>query len=585
MERSGFFNSKIDDNGTYDRPYDANDYSSQLGTIIGNGVVRSENDDLKVTAGEDGQTYNVNVGRAWINGCWYHNVNLYTGEVASANASAPRIDAVVLRLAYEEHDGTPERTIRLAYVEGEASALGDPQPPTLTRTDAIYEMALAYINLPAGVTSISNANITDKREDRNVCGWTYAIVGADDYFTSLDNANKEHMNEIDEEWQDMKDSFSSVTLFKKYEDEIILDATTTRISVPITQFNANVDILEVFVNGIYLVQDREDKQGDYYLEGNTVVFHIEKPAGNEISFSVYKSIDSRGDIPSLLDMITDLQNKMSTFNDMTEYNYFPTGVNDNWKLSQLVQTFMAGDEEAKQIKINIYDRVTKNEITTNFHMITPFSGEGTSTSNRYRWFDFGTASGKKRIILDFSYCSRLNIPISAGSYNVLFHGNNLEIIGGSFYVDQTATYSEIQTFSNRNGEIACRDCTFIFNTYQHTFVAENGVFENCYAEITQETGEACCFDVHSSGLLIVKNGEYLAYSKSNNSYVMKQTQSGASLIAYAVNCPTVAKSGYQQTHAVNATGGTAIVRDTITALTVTAGTVSGTIAISKPRRS
>lgn len=584
MERSGFFNSKLID-GAYDRPYNANDYSDQLGTVIGNGVTRSGENDLRVTASEDGLSYRVNIGRAWINGCWYHNMNLFTDDIHQGNVSAPRIDAVILRLAYEEHNGTPERTIRLAYLEGTPNALGSPQPPTLTRTETIYEMALAYINMPAGATSITDANITDKREDRNVCGWTYAIVGADDYFKSLDDALLEHMGEIDSEWQEMKDEFSSVTLFKKYEDEIILDSTTTRVAIPITQYAPELDILEVFVNGIYVVEDRPEKQGDYYLEGNVVVFHVEKPAGNEISFSIYKSIDSRGDVPSLLDMVTDLQNKMSTFNDMTEYNYFPTGVNDNWKLSQLVQTFMTGNEEGKQIKINVYDRVTKNDVETRFHMVTPFSGEGTSVSNRFRWFDFGTASGKKRIILDFSYCSRLNIPVSAGSYNVLFHGNNIEITGGSFYVNQTGTYTEIQAFSNRNGEVICRGCTFIFNTYQHTFIAENGVFEDCYAEITQETGETCCFDVHSSGLLIIRNGEYLAYSKSGNSYAVKQTQTGASLITYGVNCPTVAKEGYKQTHAIYATGGTAIIRDTISALTVSGGTVSSTIAVSKPRRS
>lgn len=594
MERSGFFNSKLDSNGTYDKPYSADDYSKQLATVIGNGVTRSSNfddetgesvSDLKVTASTDGLHYNVNIGRAWINGCWYHNMNVITEEFEAANVSAPRKDAVILRLAYEEHEGTPEREIRVAYLKGEASALGDPQPPTLTRTDTIYEMVLAYINLPAGATSITQANIQDMRYDRNVCGWTYAIVGADEYFKYLDEENDTRLEEIDAEWQDMKDAFSSVTLFKKYEDEIILDATTTRISVPITQFNANTDILEVFVNGIYIVQDRPDKQGDYYLEGNIVVFHVEKPAGNEISFSVYKSIDSRGDVPSLLDMITELQNKMSNFNDMTEYNYFPTGVNDNWKISELVTTFLTGSDVGKQLKINIYDRVTRNGVTTNLHIATPFSGEGTSTSNRFRWFDFGTASTKKKVVLDFSYCSKINIPISAGSYNVLFHGNNLEIIGGSFSVDQKATYSEIQAFSNRTGEIICRNCSFFFSTYQHTFIAENGTFIDCYAEITQETGETCCFDVHTSSLLIVERGEYLAYSKSGNSYAVKSTQTGASLIMHAVNCPTVAKSGYVQTHAVNATGGTAIVRETISALTVTAGTVSGTIAVSKARRS
>ena len=606
MERSGFFNSKLTD-GVYDRPYDANDYSSQLGAIIGNGVGRSLNDDLKVSVAPDGQHLNVNVGRGWINGVWYHNTTTLTLDVPMANTAYPRIDTVVLRLAYTTHNGTPERSIRVAYVEGQADSMGSPSRPDPTRNANVWELVLADIYRPANSqTTVAEENITDQRpnglyklikiegeeetykkvQGDNLCGWMYAIVSGEDYFATLDNYWQEHMDVIDEEWEGMKDSFSSVTLFKKYEARVELESTIAMMEIPIPQYAGDLDILEVFCNGIYLIEGV-----DYTVSADVITFTVEKPAGNEIDFSVYKSIDSRGDVPSLLDIVTELQNKVSTIQDLTEYNYFPTGVNDNWKISQMVQNFMLASDEGQQLKINIFGEKTVNAdsdspVVTKFHIATPYSGEGTSTSNRYRWFDFGSnLTGQRRVILDFSNCNMLTIPIPAGSYNVLFNGANITLIGGCFKVEQIATYSEVQGFASRNGDIKCYRTSFIFKTYTHSFVAENGLFEDCYAEVTTENGEACCFDIHSTGLLTLRGGEYRAYSaNTGNSAVVKESQSGAGLIMYGVNCSTVAKEGYNQTHAVNATAGTAIIRDTITTLTITGGTVSTTIAQNKPRR-
>ena len=591
MERSGFFNSKYTD-GAYDRPYDANDYSSQLGAVIGNGVARTGEDDLKVKPyGAYG--YSVNIGRAWINGCWYHNNSIVRSSdldnswlaVPQASDSGARIDLVILRLSFINIENTPERSIRLAYKTGSVAPSGTPTAPTLVRDDSTYEICLAEIHVSRGATTITEADIVDTRGDRDKCGWMYSIVGADEYFTSLDNAWNEHIEDIDDEWQDMKDAFSSVTLFKKYEARTTLQGTVTRMNVQmyIPQFKPGLDILEVFCNGWYLNerQGEEDTQDyDYYLEGSYIVFTMEKPAGNEISFSIYKSIDSRGDVPALMDLITEVQNKVATFQDMTEYNYFCTGIDDNHKISTLVQNFCTGVDNGQQIKINVYGELDA---------ITPFNGgtagAGSSSTSRYRWFDFGSNQGTRRVILDFTNCHRIHIALTSGSYNVLFNAKHLTLIGASFLVEGTAQYTEIQGFSSTDGDIRCEGCSFIFRTYQNSYVAQNGLFENCYVDITQEAGETACFDTHSSGLIIARGGEYKAYSKgSANSYVFKQTQSGSAMLLDGINCPTVAKDGYKQTHATYATGGTAIVRNAITALTVQGGTISSTIAASKPRR-
>ena len=69
-EKSGFFNARLV-SGNYDRKYSADDYCDNLAVVIGNGVLRSENDDLKVTASN--MILTVAAGRAWINGHYYYN--------------------------------------------------------------------------------------------------------------------------------------------------------------------------------------------------------------------------------------------------------------------------------------------------------------------------------------------------------------------------------------------------------------------------------------------------------------------------------------------------------------------------------
>ena len=70
-EQSGFFNALKTESG-YDRKYNANDYSSNMAAIIGNGVRRTSGNPLRVTAA-GGMSISVQMGRAWIEGYWYFN--------------------------------------------------------------------------------------------------------------------------------------------------------------------------------------------------------------------------------------------------------------------------------------------------------------------------------------------------------------------------------------------------------------------------------------------------------------------------------------------------------------------------------
>lgn len=565
MEHSGFFNAKLVD-GVYDRLYNAKDYRDNLGAVISNGVRRSGDDDLKVQAITGSMNYTVAVGRAWINGGWYFNDSTWVGTVPSANVTLPRIDRVILRFNSNEN----VRSINIGYLQGTPSA--EPSPKELTQTNEIFEICLADIYVGANAVTINQTYITDQRSNKEVCGWITTPVGYDDFFESIDNKVLEHTEIIDAQWQTMKDRWASVTLFKRYVNRIITDKAVYSVRVGITQYDpSGVDILDVFVNGIYCVKDV-----DYTAENDIVTFTDEKIIGTEIIFVVYKSIDGTG-LGDVSDEVAELQTKVAELQGVSEWDYVCNGIDDNVRLSELCDEYFNGSSMREHLKINVHG---------NFVCSVPYNGDGTSV-NRYKWINVSpTGDQGRRITLDFSNCSDFNIPMPDGSWNIVFHGKDMTVIGANVSASNVQPNTAIEAFSSTNGNVKAVRCRFNFTGYHKTFVAENGTFDNCIAECTVMNGEGYCFYTNAEGVIRLFGGEYKAYTLSSTSNAMgaKQTEAGAVLLTYGVNFPIVVKEAYRQTHAINATGGTAIVRDTISTLTVTAGTVNSTIALNKPGR-
>jgi lysophospholipase L1-like esterase len=150
---SGYFNSV---NG--DRKYNADQMSEYFEGIINEGVCQHICGGLAVTAGT-GLTVSVATGKAFIGQKWIKNDAALTLTITTA-ADQARIDAVVLRR------NTTNRVCEIAVKTGTPSA--SPSAPAMTRTSTTYEMALAYVNVAAGATSVT---VTDKRADTTVCGW------------------------------------------------------------------------------------------------------------------------------------------------------------------------------------------------------------------------------------------------------------------------------------------------------------------------------------------------------------------------------------------------------------------------------
>ena len=78
--------------------------------------------------------------------------------------SQPRIDRVVLR-----HDDTLSvRNTSIQILKGTSSS--NPQPPTITRNETIYDLALADVLIRANTSVVTQAQITDLRLNTDLCG-------------------------------------------------------------------------------------------------------------------------------------------------------------------------------------------------------------------------------------------------------------------------------------------------------------------------------------------------------------------------------------------------------------------------------
>ena len=146
----GFFNSV---NG--DRKYDADQMSEFYNGIVTEGVFQHVDNGLAVSAGT-GMTVAVATGRAIIQNKWVKNDSPLTLDIGAASPVAERVDAVVLRF------NSANRNVSIIVKTGGS------EPPEMTRTGGIYEMALAYVNVQPGATTVS---VGDKRSDSSVCGW------------------------------------------------------------------------------------------------------------------------------------------------------------------------------------------------------------------------------------------------------------------------------------------------------------------------------------------------------------------------------------------------------------------------------
>lgn len=286
----GFFNSI---NG--DRKYNAEQMNNPYHRIVSNGVFANPNgtpsNDLKVLS-VSGMNIKVLSGEGIFSDKWAKLDSDMPFTIPTAHVTLTRIDSVVVHI-----DNTPEvRAGSIIYKQG--TPAGSPVPPSLENSASIKEYRLANITVNPNAAAITQSAITDTRASTD-CGFiTHLLEQAD--ITAIYDVWQAQF----EEWfRDVKETLSTSTLISSYTSQYVTGSNgTTVIPIQIPQYNKNLDILQVFVNGLRLIPDQE-----YTIDSNSQIT-LEKDLDKDqpVAFVVYKSVDG-SDAETVINQVNILQ--------------------------------------------------------------------------------------------------------------------------------------------------------------------------------------------------------------------------------------------------------------------------------------
>lgn len=146
-----------------DREYSDTDFATFYHNIFTNGVIATVREQLRVQETADtGMRVEVLPGAILIQGRQYLSTERQTINVTPGSSSADRTDLIVARL------DMMERTISIVYKQGTTN---------LTRTENMWEMQLARLNIPRNATNVFKQHITDTRADDSLCG--YSVINGE----------------------------------------------------------------------------------------------------------------------------------------------------------------------------------------------------------------------------------------------------------------------------------------------------------------------------------------------------------------------------------------------------------------------
>ena len=273
--QSYFFNA-VESGGVYDRIYNAEDVTSYLNQLVGNGVFPTPSTQLQVSA-SSGMNVVVKAGSGWINGHKMVNTTDMILTIDQSDVLLPRIDRVIFYVDYTL------RQMGITVLKGTPAAT--PTYPALTRTNLRYEMCLADIRVNKQISAITAAMITDRRADSRICGYVAGLITQMDTTTMWQQWQAQFT-----EWMSaVQDQFVAGKAYKKLEGIYTTrtaNEASFNVQTYIPTYSFAYDILEVYINGIHL------NGNEYTLSGNTVT--LETPiqsAGAVVDFVVYKSYD------------------------------------------------------------------------------------------------------------------------------------------------------------------------------------------------------------------------------------------------------------------------------------------------------
>lgn len=271
----GFFNS-VDG----DRKYNAEEMSTYFDGLVSDGVFQTVGRKLAVTAAT-GMNINIDTGRALIECHWLKNDSVLTITLDESDVQNDRTDLIVIKLDYTN------RSMTIEYVKNQSVAYD---------TETVKYLTLAKITVPAGATTITQANIKDYRGSAT-CPWVTGIikqVDTADLFAQYEKAYEEMVQQMINWWADRQNAFDTWfnnltttlnvnTSLKKYEYSYTTTEETDTIPI-ISEYETN-DILLVHANGVLFVNGTE-----YTIENNTIKLSKTIAAENTVTQILIKSV-------------------------------------------------------------------------------------------------------------------------------------------------------------------------------------------------------------------------------------------------------------------------------------------------------
>lgn len=271
----GFFNS-VDG----DRKYNAEQMSTYFDGLVSDGIYQSVGGKFYVSAGA-GLSVNVSTGRALIECHWLKNDNVLTITLDSADVQNDRKDLIVIKLDYSA------RTMGIEYISGAES---------VKNTETVKYLTLAKITVPAGATTITQANIKDIRGSA-LCPWVTGLVkqvDTSDLFSQYEKAYEEMVQQMINWWADRRNAFD--TWFNSLTTSLNVNLNLTKQEfsyttsaetdiIPLVSDYQNTDILLVHVNGVLVVEGTE-----YSIEAENIKLAKTITAGNTVTQILIKSV-------------------------------------------------------------------------------------------------------------------------------------------------------------------------------------------------------------------------------------------------------------------------------------------------------
>ena len=313
MITSGFYESV---NG--DRKFYSDSFNKFFeGIIAPNGIFENVGGGFAVKPA-GGMTVNVLDGKAVVNYHWVRSDATETMTINPSHTLYNRYDMIALRW----DDGS--RDVTLTYTKGtESTAEPKPEPK---RTTSQCEIALAYIYVKSGATSITASNIIDCRYDTDICGVIASLIDQVNTGSLYRQyyAKFEEMLTVQQQWlNEQQTAFN--TWFSNLTSDLIVATRLDRkmaniiterengtqyIDLPTSLEYKDDDILDVYVNGILMIPNT-----DYTLMMNEVenvpmvYFFADIEPDNIITFFCMKT-DIAGAIENELSEIVEEQTEI-----------------------------------------------------------------------------------------------------------------------------------------------------------------------------------------------------------------------------------------------------------------------------------